>query len=140
MKSGIIAVVLAGIFVVVGIMYSFIREKHKPVDNVTAVAARPNESSKVVHVDELAKNPENFKGEIVLRGVVAGVKESEGIFGIVDCREFQVEGIICPDDVILPVRFSGDLPKPKAMVEITGQVIRDKNGLIIEAKRVEVMQ
>jgi hypothetical protein len=139
MKSGITAVVLACIVVVAGIAYSFIHDDN-PVDKGTTVTAKPNISSRVVQVDELAKSPEDFRGEFVLRGVVAGVRKTDGVFAVIDSREFEsCEVLTCAANTI-PVKFNGYLPDPKTIVEITGRVIRGKKGLVIEAKRVEVVK
>ncbi|MFV1994425.1 MAG: hypothetical protein ACC661_03220 [Verrucomicrobiales bacterium] len=135
---GTIAVILAGIVVIAGIAYSFIREKDAPVDTEPPVTTKPDTSSRIVHVDDLAKNPEDFKGEIVLRAVVVGVKESEEVFGVIDSREFESCGVLTCAKNTLPVKFSGDLPEPKTVVQVTGRMIQGEKGLIIEAKRVEV--
>ncbi len=140
MKSGIITVVLAGIVVVVGITYSFIRKNGNTVDRGTTVAAGPNELSGVVHVDDLAQSPEDFQGEFVLRGVVAGVRKTEGIFAIIDSREFESCGVLTCAPNTIPVKFDGEIPNPKTMVDITGRVDRSEKGLIIDAKRVEIVK
>ena len=139
MRTGTAAVMLAGIVVITGIAYSFIREKDVPADVVPPVTAGADTSSKIVQVDDLARNPGEFKGEIVLRAVVVGVRKSKGVFGVIDSREFESCGTLSCAKSILPVKFSGRLPEPKAVVVITGQMVRGEKGLIIEAKRVEVV-
>jgi len=139
-KSGIIAVVLAGIVITAGIMYSFIRENDKPIDDIVTTVAKPKESSKVIHVDELVQNPKDFQSEFVLRGVVAGVRKSEGIFAVIDSREFESCGVLTCAANTIPVKFDGELPNFKSIVEITGRVIRNEKGLIIDAERVEVVK
>ncbi|NIA21625.1 MAG: hypothetical protein GWP05_06605 [Anaerolineaceae bacterium] len=138
MKAGIVAVVLAAVVVAAGITYSFIRQEDGPVDRGPPVTAGPDSSSKIVQVDDLAKSPEDFKGRIVLRAVVVGLKESEGVFGVIDSREFESCGRLTCAETILPVRFSGRLPGLKTVVEITGRVVRGEKGLIIDAEGVEV--
>jgi len=137
MKSGIIAVVLAGIIVVGGITYSFIRKKYDPIEKVATVAVESQELSKVIHVDELAKSPEKVRGEFVLRGVVAGVSKTERIFAIIDSREFESCGVLSCAANTIPVKFDGELPALKTIVDITGRVIKNEKGLIIDAVRVE---
>lgn len=139
MKSGMVTIVLAIVVIAAGITYALMYKPRRPIHTVAASSAEPNKSSKVIQVKELVQRTEPFEGEIVLRGVVAGVNEAQGVFGVADAREFQAEGTICADDVVLPVRFRGDLPEPKTIVEITGQVILDKRGQIIEAQRVEIV-
>ena len=140
MKPGIIAVVLAGIVGIAGITYSFTRANDKPVDEVITITEKPNGSPKLVHIDELAKSPEDFRGEFVLRGAVAGVRKTEGIFAVIDSREFESCGVLICAANTIPVKFDGELPDPKTIVEITGRVVRGESGLIIETKRVEVVR
>jgi hypothetical protein len=140
MKSGIVVVVLASVIVVAGITYSFIRKNDKPLDTPVPVAVTPNGSSKVVSVDELAKNPEGLRGEFVLRGVVAGVRKDQGVFAVIDSREFESCGVLTCAANTIPVKFDGVLPAPKTIVEITGRVVRGDGGLVIRAKRVEVVK
>ncbi|GBE35921.1 hypothetical protein BMS3Bbin07_00057 [bacterium BMS3Bbin07] len=139
MKSGIIAVILAGIVVVGGITYAFQRTEDRPVDEVV-VAAKTRGSSEVVNVDDLANKPEDFKGEFVLRGAVAGVSKTDGVFAVVDSREFESCGVLTCALNTIPVRFNGELPEPKTIVEITGRVIRGENGLIINAESVKAVK
>jgi len=140
MKSGIIAVVLAGIVVIGGITYAFQRTGDRLADGVVAVASNPHGSAEAVNVDDLAGNPEGFQGEFLLRGAVAGVRKTEGIFAVVDSREFESCGVLTCALNTLPVKFDGVLPAPGTIVEITGRVIRGKDGLIINAVRVKTVK
>ncbi|VAX31227.1 hypothetical protein MNBD_NITROSPIRAE03-1148 [hydrothermal vent metagenome] len=140
MKSGIIVVVLAGIVVMGGIAYAFHRTGDRPVNEVVAVTANPHGLSEVVYVDDLAKKPEDFKGELVLRGAVAGVSKTNGVFAVVDSREFESCGVLTCALNTIPVKFDGELPEPKTIVEITGRVIRGENGLIINAESVKAVK
>ena len=140
MKSGIIVVVLAGVVILAGITYSFIRKNDNLVEKAAAITVTPNASSKAVHVDELAKSPEGFRSEFVLCGVVAGVSRGDGVFAVIDSREFESCGVLTCDANTIPVKFDGDMPAPKTIVEITGRVVRGEKGLIIDAKRVEVVK
>lgn len=138
MKIGTIAIILAGLVVVAGIIFSFNRGTDFPRDTRPPSGPRPDFSPGIVHVDDLAKIPERFTGEIMLRGVVFGVNESDHVFGIIDSGEFESCGVLTCAEILLPVRFSGDLPKPSAVVNVKGRVVRGDEGLIIEAKGVEV--
>lgn len=141
MKSGTIAVILAGIVVAGGITYSFIHGRSVTADGKPPVAAKRDGPAAVLQVDDLARNPEDFKGDIILQAVVAGVKKSKGVFGVIDRREFEEEGTLnCPDAIVVPVKFGGSLPDLKTLVEITGRVVRTEKGLIIDARQVKVVR
>ena len=140
MKSGTIAVVLAAFVVAAGITYAFLREKGPSVDRKPPLAAKPEASSGLIHVDDLAKNPEGFSGDVVLRAVVAGVNKPQGVFGVIDAREYEQCGSLsCCEEPILPVKFAGNLPEPKTFVQITGRVVRGEKGLVFEARSLEIM-
>ncbi len=138
MKSGHIVLVLAGAVVVVGIAYAFMRDGAGfPVQR--AAAESQAAVRKVVHVDELAAKPEEFNGEFVLRGVVAGVKESEGVISVIDSREYESCGVLTCAENYLPVKLTGKLPQPKTVVELTGRIVKSDKGLLFEASDLDVV-
>ena len=141
MRTGTIVVALAGLVVVAGIAYSFTRQMDQSTAAGPPVAANSITSSRIVHVDELAETPEDFKGEITLRAAVAAVNESEGVFGVIDAREFESCGQLdCCERTVLPIKFAGDLPEPRTVVEITGWVVQSELGLVIDADHIEVVK
>jgi hypothetical protein len=137
MKSGTIAVTLAGFVLVAGIAYAFVRDSGDAAADETAAPVRLEPLAVAVHVDDLADNPEKFKGEIVLRAVVSAVKKSDGVFAVIDSREFESCGVLTCAKNNLPVKFAGKLPEPKTVVEITGEVVKSDKGLVFDAKRVD---
>ena len=138
MKTGTIVVTLAGVIVVAGITFAFLRDQPMVVVQEPSSAVQPTVANELVQVDALAENPDHFKGEIVLRAAVAGVNEAEKVFGVIDAEEFETCGRVdCCEKDILPVKFAGKFPKPKTIVRITGRVTHNEKGLIFDAKRVE---
>jgi len=137
MKSGIIAVILAGLVLVAGITYAFIRDRGDAVADETSPPAKLEASAAPVQVDDLADNPDKFKGEIVLRAVVSAVNRSDGVFAVIDSREFESCGVLTCAKNSLPVKFNGELPDPRTVVEITGEVVKGEKGLVFDAKRVD---
>ncbi|GMU21403.1 MAG: hypothetical protein AMXMBFR13_14960 [Phycisphaerae bacterium] len=137
MNSGTIAVTLAGFVLVAGIAYAFVRDSGDAIADATLAAARLETPSVAAHVDDLADNPQKFKGEIVLRAVVSAVNEPQGVFAVIDSREFESCGVLTCAKNNLPVKFSGELPGPRTLVEITGEVATSEKGLVFDAKRVD---
>lgn len=141
MKSGTIAVTLAGFVVAAGIAYAFMIDGGSAAyagDGPTAKAdAAP---AKVVHVDDLADKPESYKGEIVLKGVVARVSKSKGVFAAIDYREFKKCHELDCAKHYLPVKYDGEIPKPESLIEMRGQVMKGEKGLVFEAQKLEVTQ
>ena len=60
-----------------------------------------------------------------------------GVFGVIDAGEFESCGVLTCSKNTVPVKFKGELPQLKTIVDITGKMIQSKNGRIIEAIRVE---
>lgn len=138
MKAGHVVLTLAGLVVAGGITYALMRDGAS-IDVQPATADSAASTRRVVHVDELAAHPEEFKGEFVLRAVVAGVKESEGVLSVIDSREYESCGVLTCAENYLPVKVGGKLPQPKTVVELTGLVVKNDKGLLFEASRLDVV-
>ncbi|NIA14518.1 MAG: hypothetical protein GWP08_10595 [Nitrospiraceae bacterium] len=137
MKSGTIVVMLAAMIVVAGIVYSFTQARERPVRKEALATPPPAVLSEAVHVDDLAKDPGRFAGNIVLEGVVAGVSQSDGVFGVIDSREYAECGELDCTDNLLPVKADGELPSLATLVRVTGRIVQSEKGLVFEASRLE---
>lgn len=133
MKSGTLVTVAAGLIVAGGIAATFLRAGTVP--KPMPVIAAP--TSTVVQVDELAEHPEQYAGLVTVRAVVAGVNQSNHVFGIVDAREFEACGITTCARYTVPVRYGNELPGAKQVVLVTGRLVKQDNGLVFVAERVE---
>jgi len=90
-------------------------------------------------VEELAKNPLVYKGEIEIVGVVSKVYPKDSAFRIVSLKEFKECGIICEDAPSIPVIYKGKLPKIKYEVWIKGVIEKvKKKGFLLKAKEVKI--
>lgn len=145
MKSGHIIIAGAAAIVIGGVAFAFLREA--PSESTPATAptilssANVNESDAPwVHVDELAANPEGHNGKVLIRGVVAGINQEQGVVALIDSREFEECGTVACATNYLPVRVSGSLPKALSLVQVVGEVTRGENGLEIRAESVEDVQ
>ena len=136
MKSGKLAVALAAVVLVAGISYAFLREKGAVAESWESASAA-TASSALVQVDELAESPGKYQGEIVLKAVVARVNRAKGVLSVIDFREFEACGEVGCARNYLPVKVEGELPEPKTVVELAGEVVRTEKGLVFQAKRLE---
>lgn len=139
-KTGHIAVGLSAILVVLGVGHAFLYQSNTAQAQSEQTATAEEQPLGYIHVDELAKDPHAYPGEIVLRAVVAKSNESEGVVSVIDSREFESCGQLKCAENYLPVKISGTLPEPKTLLLITGQVIRDKHGLVFQATQVKKVQ
>lgn len=140
MKSGRTAVALAGAVVVAGIAYAFLRSDRRASDTAKAeTSGGQAKASAIVQVDDLAANPGRFQGEIVVQAVVARVKPAEGIFAVIDAREFErCRSVTCAQHYV-PVKFAGTLPKSETVVQMIGQIVSTDKGMVFQAKSVEAI-
>lgn len=139
MKTGTIAVSLAAVVVVAGLSYAFLHRQDTALAQSQFVASSEDANETFVHVDDLAAKPESHRGDgvFVLKAVVARVNAEAGVISVIDSREFEHCGELTCAKNYLPVKVEGDLPKPATKLLITGQLVRDKNGLSIHAKEVK---
>lgn len=140
MKTGTIAVSLAAVVVVAGIGYAFFQQQDTALAESAESQTIANNGDSVetlVHVDDLAAKPESQTGEFVLKAVVAKVNAEAGVISVIDSREFEHCGELTCAKNYLPVKVAGELPEPATKLLITGQLVRDKNGLAIHAKEIK---
>jgi hypothetical protein len=92
-------------------------------------------------VDTVYSDPFAYKGEIKVRGAVAGLETEKKRFMVIDYREYVAcEGVTCPDKWIT-VSVSGQLPASGKVVEIKGTIEKDesgKGGFVLKASEVKV--
>ncbi|MBX9625548.1 MAG: hypothetical protein K2X82_17205 [Gemmataceae bacterium] len=135
MRTGNLAVGVAAVVVVSGLAFAFVRQGSAEADSRSSPAGMSGAAA--AEVDDLATNPDGFKGEVRLRAAVAKVNKAKGVFAAIDAREFESCGCIDCAKHYLPVRYAGELPTVKSVVELTGEVVRTDKGLVFEAKRLE---
>lgn len=144
MKKGFILLAAAGLIIISGISYSNTYGHGRASGNGraegTASQLSQTAAHKIISVKELAANPAAFSGNIILRGVVAGVNKSQKIFGIIDLSEFKSCGTLLCARYTLPVKYSGNPPEVKSIVKISGRLIKNHRGLIIEAGNIQVVK
>ena len=134
MKSGLIVTIFAGLLLVGGLTYAFL--KHEPA--VTEASENARDAKAIVQVAELAAEPDRYKGEIILHGIVRGVNEKEGVFGLADAAEcVECTTSSCPAPTTVPVKFSGELPAAKASVTLTGSIVKTEQGMVFHAERMK---
>jgi hypothetical protein len=140
MKVGRVAVAVAGLITVTGIGWAFVHGGGEIAAEPQASTAKEETKTAIVQVDELAERPSEHAGEITLRGVVARVSEDAGLFSVIDSREFESCGTVTCAEHYLPVKFSGEIPKPKTVVQIIGRTVKTEKGFVFEAERLDVVQ
>jgi hypothetical protein len=88
-------------------------------------------------VAALMRDAERHKGPVVVEGVVSRVYAKEQKLGLIDTAEFKRCGTVTCADMVLPVRWTGSMPEPKALVRIEGEVRKGAAGLEFLARSLE---
>lgn len=93
----------------------------------------------VLSVDDIAKRPDKYKGQVVARGVVSYVNAKERVAALISESEFAACGNACPD-VVLPVRWRGELPAMTDRVLVRGEIERTAEGYLFNAANTEIVE
>lgn len=92
-----------------------------------------------IHIDDLVADMSNYKGIIVVRGVVAGAsKEDASLFSMIDSREARVCADLHCARHYLRVRMAGTRPNPWDELDVRGTVTKEpgKDAWFIQAESV----
>jgi hypothetical protein len=107
----------------------------------TAAFAFTAPKAEGLDVDTVYSDPFAYKGEIKVRGAVAGLEPEKNRFLIIDYREYVAcQGVACPAKWAT-VSYSGQLPPSGKVVEIKGAIEKDetaKGGFVLKASEVKV--
>jgi hypothetical protein len=107
----------------------------------TAVLAFTAPKAEGLDVDTVYPDPFAYKGEIKVRGAVAGLDAEKNRFLVIDYREFVAcQGVACPAKWIT-VSAGGQLPSSGKVVEIKGVIEKDdsaKGGFVLKASEIKV--
>jgi hypothetical protein len=128
---------LAVVAVVVLGAGGFLWASHPGRSTDAATTATTPSPARVLAVDDLQQSPERFSGPIRVLGVVGGTKGSDQMFGLVDTREVEKCGTTTCAEFLLPVRWSGAMPKTGDRVTVSGKIQRSAQGLILQATAID---
>jgi len=101
-----------------------------------AVSAEP---AAVLDVSALMREPDKHKGVVRIEGVVSRVYPKDQKLGLIDTEEFKRCGVVTCADMVLPVRWTGVMPEPKAHVRLDGEVQKSDRGLEFVANSLETV-
>ena len=82
---------------------------------------KSSDKTSIFGVDEVAQNPEEFKGIIGIEGSVNNVDKKNSTFSL-GCED------AC---IILPVKYSGNLPSEGSNIITYGEISRNENNKFI---------
>jgi aspartyl/asparaginyl-tRNA synthetase len=107
----------------------------------TAAFAFTAPKAEGLDVDTVYSDPFAYKGEIKVRGAVAGLEPEKNRFLVIDYKEYVAcQSVACPAKWIT-VSAGGKLPESGKVVEIKGAIEKDesaKGGFVLKASEVKV--
>ena len=110
-KLSIIIISVIVIFFLTVIIYSSIDFNDTSANSV-------NTEMKIVDVDKVVENPENFTGIVRIEGTVTEVIDNNNYFTL-GCEDACIS---------LPVSYKGDMPKIESNIVALGEIKKDDDG------------
>jgi len=95
------------------------------------------QTSVLINVDDVMKNPERYIGLIRIEGVVSSVSLEKQTIGLIDSQEFALCGVTTCPSFILPVRWPGPMPHIEDTVQVTGEVQKINEKFVFVAQALE---
>ncbi|CAG4896887.1 hypothetical protein [Paraburkholderia gardini] len=102
--------------------------------------ARPSVPKGALQVQDLQADPKGYRGNIVVRGVVAvSSPDDPKLFGLIDSREARVCQDLSCAKYYLPTKVAQSDPKPWDEINVYGTMAEDasRNLVYLAATRVE---
>lgn len=93
----------------------------------------------VIEVDSLIKAPEKYPGAIRVRGMVRKVYSKEQRLGLIDAHYLSCCTTPCDSGSLLPVTWTGDMPRIRALVLVTGETRQAGGTFEFVAKSLEIV-
>lgn len=150
MKARVLILSAIGLAVVGGLFYATRsrpqsqRISAQPVESKAEVSrnevvAKPSETHEnaPLMVDDLRAKADQGKDTISVLGVVGGRNAERSIFGLIDKREVEECGTVSCPEFLLPVHWSGDMPRMREIVVVSGTLAQSSTGLVLVAEKVE---
>ncbi len=98
-----------------------------------------NQVTPVFNVNEVVSDPGAFSGSLAVVGITyAYSKENPDIIGIMDKKELQCTTPNC-SKVLLPVKITGDRPSVGDEVKVSGSMVKESWGYLLQAEAVHVV-
>lgn len=104
---------------------------------VVATHAEPVAAPDPIGVDELMKNVDKHRGDVVVEGIVSAA--AQGRVSLIDCGELEKCGVVTCAELTLPVEWTGKSPDVKQRVRLHGKVRESEGKLSFAADKLEVV-
>jgi hypothetical protein len=93
-----------------------------PVKGIPAGSAKAPTAKSVLGVDQFMTNVSQYRGPVLIEGVVSGVFPQDRMVALIDTNEFKACGVTTCARLTLPIQWTGRMPRIQDTVRVTGQV------------------
>ncbi len=93
-----------------------------------------------ISVRDLMQNVAQYPGNVQIEGVVAQVYPENQLLGLIDRKEYAECNSVTCAKLILPVSWTGNMPKLKEQLLIKGVVGEDKGKMLFVAENLEKLK
>lgn len=90
-----------------------------------------------MEIEALAKQPDNYRGPIRVRGVVSAVFPDQKMLALIDSKEVEACGVTTCANLSLPVQWEGPMPGVGDQIFAKGQVRTTGAKLIFIASAID---
>lgn len=93
-------------------------------------------STSALGVDDFIRAGAKVDQSVFVEGVVARVEAPQHRMALIDDAEFEECEVTTCATIYLPIRWTGDMPAPKELISVKGQVATEGGKLIVIAKEI----
>ncbi len=119
--------------VVFGTCAAFLWHAISRESGISQHAESPLSSEAGVGVDKFMTNVDRYRGVVRVEGVVSATSPTEGTLAIIDSKEFKECEVTTCARLMLPVRWSGEMPRVRDTVQVTGSMQKSGGKLVFVA-------
>lgn len=131
-RTAILVILGVGVVVAAGVMV--VKRPQKAPETIAHAAATPAS----IGVDELMKNVDKHRGEVVVEGIVSAAEQ--GRVSLIDVGEVEKCGVTTCAELTLPVEWPGTPPMVKQRLRLRGKVREADGKLVFAAEKLELVE
>lgn len=136
MSRPVVFIILGvGIVVAVGVMV--VRRIQQAPETIAHGAVAESKATSI-GVDELMKNVDEHRGDVIVQGIVSAA--APGRLSLIDVGEVEKCGVTTCAELTLPVEWSGTPPAVKQRLRLRGKVREGDGKLVFAAEQLELVE
>ncbi len=130
-------------FIMVGLIVSglpgFVSGGGGPVKGNPAGSIKTTADKSVLGVDQFMTNVSQYRGPVLIEGVVSGVFPENRMVALIDTNEFKACGVTTCAKLTLPIQWTGQMPRIQDTVRVAGHVQQLQGKLVFVGQRLTLI-